>query len=99
MLVTPLAGQMRDDQTANTQALQNRNNLTQASVGEEESKVIASGDILSRMDNTPLLLRGSEGRGMNRYSSEQPANESSSNLVLAHVVENASGDEESKVIL
>ena len=72
--------------------------MTQASVGEEESKVIASGDILSRIDNTPLVLRNSEGPGLIRYSSERPANESADNLVLAHVVENASGEEESKVI-
>ena len=37
---------------------------------EEESKVIASGSIFSHIDNTPLMLRSAQDRGINDRSSE-----------------------------
>ena len=89
MLISPTPNNQTEAQgVTNTQIVQNRNNVTQATNLEEESKVMASaGSILRSIDNTPLVLRASENQGLNRYGSAQPADNSANNIVIENVNE------------
>ena len=80
MLVSPMISNNNRAQAAIQAAQQQRNNVTQATClagsqeAEEESKVLASASMISRIDNTPLLLRSADDRHVGRIDS-LPANE------------------------